>query len=172
MKYYLGIDPGKLGAYAVMDEGGVICEKVGLPLLGSEYDKAAMRAILTGREYTHVGLEEPGIIHGTSKSSVASLQRCVGMIEGLLVGLQIPYSLIQPKEWQKKMWTNVKTQRKISTTGKTMVNDTKATSTLAVLRLWPSENWKITNKGNDSTKYNDGMIDAALIAEYVRQTYK
>lgn len=172
MKYYLAIDPGKLGAYVVLDENRNVCEKGGLPLIGKEYDKVAIHQILIGRKYHHIGLEDPGIIQGASKSSVASLQRCVGMIEGMLVGLQIPHTLTKPKEWQKTMWANVTKQMKNSTTGKTQVVDTKATSLIAGLRLFPSENWKITNKGGASINYNDGMIDAALIAEYIRQMFK
>lgn len=174
MKYYLGIDPGKEGAYVVVNEDGEICEKGGLPLIGKgkEYDKVGIQQILVGRKYHHIGLEDPGIVFGASKSSVASLQRCVGMIEGMLVGMQIPHTLAKPKEWQKVMWKDVTKQTKASTSGKTQVSDPKATSLIAGMRLFPSENFKITNKGSVSMKYNDGMIDAALVAEYIRRIFK
>jgi hypothetical protein len=172
MRHYLGIDPGKLGAYVVINEDGDIVKKGGLPLIGKEYDKDAIRKILTDFDFHHIGVEDPGIIMGAGKSSVASLHRCVGMLEGMLVGLSIPHTLTKPKEWQKEMWKNVTKQFKLSTTGKTQVTDTKATSLIAALRLFPSENWKITNKGGVSVNHNDGMIDGALIAEYIRRTFK
>jgi hypothetical protein len=172
MKYYLGIDPGKQGAYAVVNEDGEICEKGGLPLIGKDYDKVGLYKILTGRKYHHIGLEDPGIILGAGKSAVASLHKAVGLIEGIMIGLQIPHTLAKPKEWQKLMWKDVTKQTKLSTSGKTYITDTKATSLIAGLRFFPSENFKITNKGGVSINYNDGMIDAALIAEYVRRIFK
>lgn len=173
MKYYLGIDPGKQGAYVVVDQDSNVIEKGGLPLIGKkEYDKKGIHMILDKYEYHHVGLEDPGMIQGAGKSAVAQLQRCVGMIEGMLIAKQMRYTLAKPKEWQKEMWKDVTKQMKMSTTGKTQVVDTKATSIIAGTRLFAREDWKITNLGNPSSNYNDGMIDAALIADYVRRLWK
>ena len=168
MKYYVGIDPGKQGAIAIISENSEIIEKIAAPLLGNEYDKKTIVEILKSREFAHVGLENPGVLFGTSKSSHGSLQKSVGMYEGILAALEIPHSIIQPKEWQKECWKLVKIQKKSSGKG----NDTKATSALAASNIWPREDFKITNNGNKSTKYNDGFIDAALIAEYVRRIYR
>lgn len=168
MKYYLGIDPGKQGAFVVLDENSNILEKFGMPLIGKEYDKQEIRNILASREFHKVGLENPDIIFGVSKSVVSSLSNCVGLLEGMMIGLGIPYILIKPKEWQKECWKHVKVQKKADGKG----NDTKATSTLAAVNLWPAENFKITNKGGVSVNFNDGMIDGALVAEYVRRMFK
>lgn len=168
MKYYLGIDPGKQGAFVIMDESSNIIEKIGTPLIGKEYDRQGIIDILTGREFHKIGLENPDIIFGVGKSAVASLSHCVGLIEGIMLGLGVPFILIKPKEWQKECWKHVKTQKKAD--GKT--NDTKATSIMAAVNLWSKENFKVTNKGSNSINHNDGMVDAALIAEYVRRMFK
>lgn len=167
MKYYLGIDPGKAGAFVVLDENSNIVEKIGTPLIGKEYDKHGIISILTKYPYQKIGLENPDVIFGIGKSSVASLSNCVGLIEGMMLALNIPFLLIKPKEWQKECWKHVKTQKKPD--GK---NDPKATSIIAAVNLWPKENFKITNKGSSSVNHNDGMVDAGLIAEYVRRMFK
>lgn len=173
-KYYLGIDPGKTaGAYVILDEDRKVIEKGGLPMIGKkEYDKVGIKAIFTKFPYDHVGLEDPGTIFGSSKNAVASLHKGVGLMEGMLVGLGLPHTMCKPKEWQKQMWKDVTKQMTTSSSGKTQVVDTKATSIMACVRLFPNENWKITGLGNPSKNYHDGMTDGALIAEYVRQMYK
>jgi len=168
MKYYLGIDPGKQGAFVIIDESSNIIETIGTPLIGKEYDRQGIIEILTSREFHKIGLESPDIIFGVGKSAVASLSHCVGLIEGMMLGLNVPFLLIKPKEWQKECWKHVKTQKKATGKG----NDTKATSIMAAVNLWPHENFKITNIGNPSKNHNDGMVDAALIAEYVRRMFK
>ena len=168
MKYYLGIDPGKQGAFVVIDENSNVIEKFGTPLIGKEYDRQGIIAILTSREFHKVGLENPDVIFGIGKSAVASLSHCVGLIEGIMLGLNVPHIMIKPKEWQKECWKHVKVQKKVD--GKT--NDTKATSIVAAVNLWPSENFKVTNIGNKSTNHNEGMVDAVLVAEYVRRLFK
>lgn len=165
-KYYLGIDPGKDGGFAIVDSNGKVIQLIPMPLIGKEYDKNRIVEILTEFEFEKIGLENPNVIFGVGKSAVASLMRCVGMLEGMLIGLDLSYILIQPKEWQKEGWKYVKVQKKSD--GKT---DTKATSYLAVSNLWPNVNFKITSKGNVSTKFHDGLVDASLIGEYVRRKF-
>ncbi|WP_430611450.1 hypothetical protein [Flavobacterium sp. JP2137] len=171
MKYYLGIDPGKQGAFVLIDESSNIIEVYGMPLINKEYDKKSIKDILTTKGIVHICLEEPGIIFGTSKSSVASLYKCVGMLEGLLMGLGIPHTMAKPKEWQSEMWKNVTKQYKTNSEKKKST-DTKATSALAAINLWPNQDFRVTNKGAKSKNLNDGIIDAVLLAEYVRRNFK
>lgn len=167
MRHYLGIDPGKQGAFCIMDDQAEITQLIGMPLIGKEYDKKEIREILNSYSFSRVGLENPDIIFGVGKSAVASLSNSVGLLEGLLIGCEIPYILIKPKEWQKECWKHIKVQKKADGKG----NDTKATSALAAQNLFPATDFKRTNNGNPSKNYNDGFTDAALIAEYVRRTF-
>lgn len=165
-KYYMGIDPGKQGGFAIINQEGKVVKLQPMPLIGKEYDKMKIAEIFTEHYIEKVGLENPNVMFGVAKSSAVSLMRCVGMLEGMLIGLGIPHILVQPKEWQKEGWKYVKTQKKSD--GKT---DTKATSYLAANNLWPNVDFKITEKGNPSTKFHDGLVDASLIAEYVRRKF-
>lgn len=169
MKYFLGIDPGKEGAFVITNEHAQIIEKIGMPLIGTEYDKVGIKNILLGREFVHVGLENPQHMFGGSKSSAVSLAGCVRLIEGMLFGYEIPHTMVRPKDWQNEVWKHVSKQYKAGTEKK--VVDTKATSMLAAINIWPIENFHITNKGSKSKNMNDGMIDAALISEYIRRMY-
>ena len=150
-----------------MDDQAEITQLIGMPLIGKEYDKKEIREILNSYSFSRVGLENPDIIFGVGKSAVASLSNSVGLLEGLLIGCEIPYILIKPKEWQKECWKHIKVQKKADGKG----NDTKATSALAAQNLFPATDFKRTNNGNTSKNYNDGFTDAALIAEYVRRTF-
>lgn len=162
----IGIDPGKSGAYCILNENTEIISKGMLPLIGKEYDVNSIYQLI--KECDHVNFEKPGVIQGVSKSSVASLANAVGLLQGIVVGAQKPYTMIPPKEWQAVMWRNVAKQYKpAKTEGKPRKEvDTKATSTLAALRIYPTENFKLSPTGKSSINYNDGMIDAALIARY------
>lgn len=167
--YYLGIDPGKKGFFVVIDERGSLVEAIGIPQIGKEYDKRGIFDFFCKYDFGHIVLENPGIIQGTSKSSVASLQKCVSLIEGLLFSTSIPHSLVRPKEWQSLLWKNVPKQYKVGSDKKT--TDTKATSLLAAINLFPGVDFKITEKGNKSRNYNDNYVDAILLAEYGRRLY-
>jgi|SRR5690554_4901796 len=167
--YYLGIDPGKEGFFVVIDERGKLVEAIGIPQIGKEYDKKGILDFFGKYKFQHIVLENPGILQGTSKSSVASLQKCVSLIEGLLFSTGVPHTLAKPKEWQSVMWKNVTKQYKANSERKQV--DTKATSLLAALNLFPVVNFKITKNGNSSKNYNDNLVDAILLAEYGRRIY-
>lgn len=160
MKLYLGIDPGKKGAMVFLNEDASIVSWYGMPLTGKEYDRQRIKKILLSHKVYRVAIENPTAIFGTSKSSFASLRECVGMLYGMCEMAILPYILVQPKEWQKECWKHVQKQK-----------DPKKTSTLAAQNLWMDTDFCITNNGNPSRNYNDGYIDAALIAEYARRNF-
>lgn len=166
MKYYLGIDPGKDGAFVVINQDSEIVEMIHTPKIGKDYDKKRIREILMKYNYHKVGIENPQMIPSVSKSAVASLNHCIGLLEGLSIGLGIPYVVVRPKEWQKECCKHVNAQKKPD--GK---SDTKATSALAATNLWPHANFRLTPKGNSSVNIHDGLTDGALIAEYVRRMF-
>lgn len=167
MDYFLGIDPGKEGFMVVINSRGELIEAINIPQIGKEYDKKGILDFLTKYNYRYVTLENPGIIHGASKTSVASLQKCVSLIEGILFSTGISHSLPQPKSWQSIMWSDTKKQYKTNA-GKKSV-DTKATSLLAASNLFPTVDFKVTKKGSKSVNHNDNFVDGILLAEYGRR---
>lgn len=62
---------------------------------------------------------------------------------------------ITPQSWQKVMLPGCK------------VGNTKPAALSAAKNLWPEENWLATKR---SKVPHDGLVDAALIAEYCRRT--
>lgn len=173
MKCYLGIDPGKKGGLVILDQDKKIVEMHVMPLIGKkEYDLKAIQLIMMSRNFEMITIEEPGIIFETSKSSVASLQRFIGFLHGVVTAANLNYVLVQPKAWQKFAFQDIRPVKKASSTGKTMVNDTKTMSTISATRKFPLADFKITDSGRSGSKnYHDGLTDAALIALYGRTFY-
>lgn len=159
-----GIDPGKNGFFVLIDENYNI-QKYPMPLIGNEYDKKEMIEIINDADV--VCMENPGIIAMVSKSSVASLYRAKGIIEGILAYSNKPHYLITPKEWQSKMWLGINKQYKPDKSRATV--DTKATSLLAAQSIFPNVDFYITNKLGKSKNPNDGFVDALLIATYCKR---
>lgn len=169
MKHFLGIDPGKEGFFVTIDQHGKLVEAFGIPQIGNEYDKKAILEYFTENEFQHIVLENPGMIFGASKSSVASLQKCISLIEGLLFASGKSHTLVAPKTWQATMWKHTVKQYKTGTEKKQV--DTKATSLLAAMNLFPEVNFKVTKKGSASKNYNDNFVDGILLADYGRRMY-
>jgi len=152
-KLYAGIDPGKRGAIAILDEGACIIEMFNTPMLGKEYDVAGIREVLSKYELTHIAIERVNAIQGrVGGASNFNFGQGYGLLQGLVAGLQIPYTLVGPKIWQKLCWLGVSKQ-----------DDNKKTSLLAARRLYPKETFLATQR---SKVPHDGLVDAALIAHY------
>jgi len=82
--------------------------------------------------------------------------RNYGLIEGVCIGVGIPYTIVPPREWQKVMLSGV--SKKLNT---------KAASILIAKRLYPGVSLRATER---CTTDHHGMSDALLIAEYGRRT--
>lgn len=163
MKYYIGIDPGKSGGIAaISEEGGLALHKV--PMIGKLVDINALRDILAmyniepGKSY--YALEDVHSLPGTSAKSNFSFGENKGEYRGLMVGLGLPYMEVQPKAWQKVAWEGVPMMKKPN-----KKTDTKAMSLVAAKRLFPNQSFLATER---STKPHDGLVDAALIAYYLK----
>jgi hypothetical protein len=78
--------------------------------------------------------------------------------EALVVAHSFDYQTVRAIEWQRHFWTKPKMP-------KGMKFDTKAAALNQAEQLWSGNDWTATER---SRKPHDGMIDAALIAEYAR----
>ena len=178
----IGIDPGLSGAY-VLNDGETIFKQV-MPKIGKEFDLDKLYRNL--KTYTkslfkdkpvHVFIEDVHAIFGCAAGATFTFGYVVGAIQAIVIGLDLPYTLVQPKVWQKEMWQGIPEQRKPSTKvmlrGKEVIKkgaiDTKAKSLLAKKRLFPTLDLRPTPR---CTNEHDGMVDATLIAEYGRRKLK
>lgn len=172
----VGIDPGKNGYicmyYETYDEASDYSyfKYDPIPLINSELDIHKLCQIINSipnRENTgniHCVLEDVHALFGASAKSTFNFGWIVGVLEGLLVASNIPYTKVTPKEWQKEIWKGIPIQKK---QGKNST-DTKAMSLLAAKRLFPNEDLRDTER---CTKAHDGKVDALLLAEYCRRKF-
>ncbi len=159
---YVGIDPGKQGAIAAIlsadwkDLGSVVVNNLPLitsPKGKSQYDIQKIKRMLL-QVYPagcFVTIED---FHGFPRGkghvvSMAEQKRIVGILEGLCVGLEIPYALVSPVQWQKEMLAGAP--------GK----DAKQRSMVVAPRLFPKADLR-----KPRGKLDPNKCDAALIAAF------
>ena len=98
---YLGIDPGLTGAYAIIYGDVIEVHKF--------VDIHTCADTLRFKDIKLAAIER---VHAFPKAGVSGMFNFgtnFGMWQGLLAGLSIPYILVQPKEWQKKILDAIKT---------------------------------------------------------------
>lgn len=142
---FIGIDPGKKGAIAIIYEDGAA--EV------APMDAAHYRTILACvDEHTTVcALERVSARPGQGVVSMFSFGESYGYLQGLLDAYQIPYELVTPQRWKKAF----------------EVTGDKNSSIAVAKRLFPGVSLLRTV---NSRKDDDGMAEALLLAEYARRT--
>lgn len=153
MQLILGVDPGVNGGLVFMSVAGQIMSYNKMPKLASkEQDLGATLQLLkkARSDILMVVMEKVGSTFIGGKKQNFGFGRNVGQLEGLFTGMGLGFELVLPKTWQKVMHD-----------GANKALTAKERSKLVAKRLWPS---------CDFLNDHDGVIDAALIAEYGRKT--
>lgn len=143
MNHYLGIDPGKEGALAVLDDNGLIVSLEDMPRNLIETIKL-IRAMPT---ISRAAIEQPFAGGKMGKPSCMSFGMTVGELRGILGSLEIPFQMVKPQDWQ----------RVYGVVGKSKGND----SINQCLKLY-SDAPLI-----EGAKRKDGRSDALLIARWL-----
>lgn len=161
---FIGIDPGKKGSIVVLSNGTVTSIK--MPTIKDELDYHSLYKTISDYKDQDaiIGFEKLGVIFGTGKSTAFSMGYQSGAIEMACIASGIPYVMIPAKQWQKEMFMGITT---INKSGSSKL-DTKAMALVAVQRLFPNVDLKF---GSRSTKPHDGLVDALLIAEFLKRKY-
>lgn len=168
MKIYCGVDPGKSGGLAFLYETGQL-DLHKIPLVAEEISIVDLQMIFD--VYVEDGtivcaVEDVHSIFSVSAKANFQFGRSLGIIEGIVACKGIQWLKVAPKEWQKTAWQGIPVVRKPSDKpGKDGPVDTKAMSLHASKRLFPNESFIPTAR---SKKPHDGLIDAALIAYYLK----
>lgn len=139
---YIGIDPGKDGALAVISESGGV---QAVPFDPETY-RSALRAVSSP---AIVCLERVSAMPGQGVTSMFSFGQNFGYIQGLLEAFEIPYELVRPQKWKKEFGISGKNQ-----------------SVEVCKRLFPGVSLRRTER---CKKDHDGMAEALLMAEYARR---
>lgn len=145
MKAYVGIDPGKSGAIAVIREDGQVETYTFDP---SVY--ATVLDYISKNTDPICCLEKVGAMPGQGVVSMFNFGHNFGFIEGVLTVTKMPYQLVPPQTWKKEF---------------SLTSD-KAKSIEVCQKLFPNANLMATNR---SRKPSDGIAEALLMAEYARR---
>lgn len=156
---YLGIDNGISGGLVAISDQSQIIAMLPMPALkarkGNEIDVAGVWqwvSNLDSREKITVIIEEPG--GSKSAQAAASMAGSFHALRALCVLKSLRWHRITPQTWQKAMLPGCK------------AGDTKPRALAAVRQLWPDESFLASDR---CRVLHDGLIDAALIAEYGRR---
>ena len=143
---FIGIDPGKSGAIAVMTDTNISVvtnDKIDALNILKQLDKS-MRCFAI--------LEQVHSFPGQGVSSTFSLGDSFGYMRGVLEALEIPYQLAAPQKWKRVFGLSQDKQQSID----------------VCKRLFPHVNLLATER---SRKPHDGIAEAVLLAEYARRVH-
>jgi crossover junction endodeoxyribonuclease RuvC len=141
MKAWVGIDPGKLGALALIVEDG---RAWAWDWAGADKMRDKLEDIMT-LDVKHVSLERVGARPGQGVVSMFSFGANWGWWHGILDGLKAPYALVTPQTWMKGVVG-------------------KEGAMVAAARLFPEVSLYGPKGGA-----KDGRADALLLAHYARR---
>jgi len=160
---YIGIDNGLTGALvALSDHPGAPIAMAVMPTQskakGNEVDAHGVfdwiaKLESKSKDSVCVILEIPGK-HSPGLQALCSMWDSFGAIRGVLAARFYRHHRIAPQTWQKAILGNVEK------------GNTKPAALSKARQLWPDESWLATPR---STKPHEGLVDAALIAEYGRR---
>ncbi|ATX96392.1 crossover junction endodeoxyribonuclease RuvC [Citrobacter freundii] len=105
MAAVLGIDPGCSGSLVLITEQGHYIDHLAMPTIKvgtkSRVNGAAVAAWVRKYGITHAYLEHVGAMPGQGTASMFTFGHAAGVAEGILQGLNIPYTLVTPQAWKK-----------------------------------------------------------------------
>lgn len=161
MKYVIGIDPGKNGGIAMLDQDGLPIEVVKMPETPQDLLDCLSNMMMVGGSLSENAtfvcyIEKVGGIPGQGASSAFSFGKGCGHLEMALLALKLSTNEVTPQKWQKGYQVGSSSITKSSAAEKKEhKNKLKAKSQ----SLFPQLGNKITN----------ATCDALLIAEYGRK---
>lgn len=169
-KLYIGIDVGAKGFISMQKNGNWEF----YPIADNDLYQLSEIMLRTRIENDSIAcvIEDVHAVFGSSAKATFAFGFNKGYLIGLLAANQIPYTLIQPKEWQKEMWGNsdmVVTYKEVTIKGKKVNKkevNTKQTSINACKRLFPQLDLR---KSERATKIDDNKVDSILMAEFARR---
>lgn len=165
---YIGIDVGVKGGIVELDDAGNLLGLYPIPFHYKDGIKWDELVALLSRFEGLVAIEDVHSLPGTSAKSNFNFGEVRGFKRACCMSAGCPVEMVPPKHWQRAVWEEPDVT--VHTEGKQKgKRDPKATSLKAAKRLWPMESF---HKSDRATTPHDGLIDAALIAEYLRRKHE
>lgn len=152
----IGVDPGATGAFAILDLDTRHLVLIDMPTAKVKRGPRTVNQVDAVRlaeqlrphaQDARATIEKVHAMPGQGVSSMFSFGRAAGIIEGVLAALDIPFSLVPPATWTKKM----------------RMFGGKDGSRLKAQELFPDQAHLF------SRKKDDGRADATLLACYAAE---
>ena len=172
---YIGIDVGKQGGIVAIYEGKVVLTEV-MPVQDKYYLSGDIRKIFENLKKEHenllITIEDVHSLFTVSAKSNFQFGFGAGLIEGVCIGMGLPFMKVHPKKWQEYAWQGIQpvqhnTGKFTKQGGPKYKTDPKATSLIAAHRLFPSVD---LTKSVRAKKAHEGIVDALLISYYASKT--
>ncbi len=140
----LGIDPGKAGALATIDQRGNLHDVWDIPVVDKRINAALLADILTPLQPVAAVavIEDVHAMPGQGVTSMFTFGRGLGILEGVALGAGIPVRWVSPARWKRALGLGAD----------------KGASRRRATELWPSRS-ALFARAKD-----DGRAEAALIA--------
>jgi hypothetical protein len=189
-KVFIGLDPGKDGYITAYDdvkktytfyampthkvETGKLL-KSGKPQMKNEFHIGGLCDLV---QYIHtdflgyeiiVAIEEVGGRGGWSATNNFNFGHTAGMQRMIFEFLGAEIFMVRPQKWQSVVRKGYDLKKIPSSSGKTMVVDSKKMAEHIVETEFPNIDFRKTEKSKNN---HDGKCDSFLICEYLRRTYK
>lgn len=161
MASYLGIDPGRKGAFVLLDSDGSLLELWDMPLSSGVITAHAIYGVckeidaLSKKPFTVI--EKPFSKPTDGRSSIATYHWESGQLM-VATALEWPITLIQPHVWCRVMHVGMPEDL-----------SAKKASLQVFKNLYPG--LAASGRFIDGKTVYDGRIDALLIAEYARRLH-
>ena len=147
METIAGIDPGKEGGIATVSQQRLVWATP-MPMSGKEVDGHAIAEILHAQRPSLVVIEKAQAMPKQGGVSMFRYGDGYGLIKGVCEGLGLPYVLVTPQAWKKRILAGTAKDKEAA------IN--------YVRRSWPS----VDLTPGAKRKPHDGMADAICMAEY------
>lgn len=144
---FIGIDPGKKGGVAIMDDDRITV----LPWDDRKFVDVMAETMNKGKCIAAV--EKVGAMPGQGVTSMFSFGQSFGFILGVLTAFGIGYQLVPPTLWKREFG---------------LLHIGKDGSVEVAKRLFPGVNLLPTDR---CRKESDGMADALCICEFARRKF-
>lgn len=145
----LGVDPGCSGALVVLDKDGNFINAMRTPTMKdgkqSKVNGAAIVRFLEQYQITHAYIEKVHSMPHQGVSSTFTFGHSAGVVEGIIQGLNISYTMITPQAWKKS---------------NNLVGTDKDAARSRAIQLYPS--LKMLDKKGEG----QAVADALLIARH------
>jgi len=154
-KLFMGVDPGKHGAWSVIDKDRNIIEVFDMPMIGKDYDKGAIMTFLNKYKSNVVAVicERQQSMGKGSGRGVMEIGRGYGIITMAMFANDLVLDEVIPSVWKKDF---------------TLIKKGKEESIVRCLQLFPKADLKLSPRHK---KLSDDRAESLLLAELCRRRY-